>query len=98
MSYQQLQEALRRRLILDALVEDPNYSIMHMVLIGLLGEYGYASTDTRRDLVWLEENGLITTDAVGPERSLPQSIITPLGEDVARGRKSFQGIRRRSGS
>ena len=98
MSYQQLQEEMRRRLILDHLAADPNYSIMHMVLIGLLGEYSYASTDTRRDLVWLEENGLITTDSIGPERSLPQSTITPLGDDVAHGRKAFDGVRRRSGS
>ena len=95
MSLAELEASNRRRMLLDALVEDPNYSIMHQVLIGLMGEYGYASSDTRRDLVWLEENGLITTDSIGPDHSLPQSTITPLGEDVALGRKAFDGVHRR---
>ena len=97
MGLAELESAARRRLILDALVEDANYSISHMVLIGLLAEYHYAASDTRRDLVWLEKQGLITTDAVGPERSMPQSTITPMGEDVALGRKAIDGVHRRRG-
>jgi len=88
-----IEAAARRLLILQALADDADYSISHMVLIGLLGEYNYASTDVRRDIAWLEEHGLISTQAVGPA-SMPESTITRLGEDVARGRTTIPGVRR----
>ena len=93
MSLAEMKSALRRRIILDALADDPNYSISYAVLRDLLAELNHATTDTNRDLVWLEENALITTKTLG-EPPMPIATITPLGEDVARGRKSFTGVRR----
>lgn len=97
--YEQVNTAARRRLILDALATAPDYAITHPVLIGMMETRGYAGSYTRADLVWLEERGLIINSMTGPDRSVPESVITPAGEDVAHGRISVIGVdRRRRGS
>lgn len=94
MSFSDYAATERRRLILEALADDPDFSIGHVVLVGVMGERGHAVTDVRNDLVWLEEHGLITT-TTGPSNTMPQATITPLGEDVAHGHKAFDGVRRK---
>jgi len=79
-----------RRLVLEALVGDPDYAISHYVLRRLVSEYGHAESDVARELTWLEERGLISTNVIAG--SMPESVITRLGADVANGRKAFPGV------
>jgi len=87
----QIRREACRLLILQALADDANFTIYHMVMIQLLADYDHAAADVRQDLIWLEEHGLIV---ISSKNDAPSSTITRLGEDVAFGRSSISGVSR----
>ncbi len=92
---QQIQQQHRRLAILTILADDTNYSVNDRLLqqILALDEHSQSvSMDLlRTDLMWLEEQGLLTT------RQLPTGYIASLrtrGLDVAKGAVIAPGIAR----
>lgn len=89
--YKREQTELCRRLILDALAAVPGYAITHTVLRGLLADRRFSAAEVNADLAWLEERGLIRNRMLGD--SMPEAVITTMGEDVAAGRGIVEGVR-----
>jgi len=87
----QIRREACRLLILQALADDSNYTIFHTVMISLLADYNHAAADVRHALNWLEERGLIVIES---KADAPASSITRMGEDVAFGRASIEGVAR----
>jgi DNA-binding GntR family transcriptional regulator len=93
MSFAKLEEAHRRRIVLDALRQDADYSINESLLRGVLRQFGFSvSRDLMRtDLAWLVEQGLITSSETG---GVLVARITNRGDDVASGCIIVPGVAR----
>jgi hypothetical protein len=93
MSFAALEESHRRRIVLDSLHQDPDYSVNESMLRAILREFGFAvSRDRlRTDLHWLTEQGLIVTMDRG---NLIVAKITGRGADVATGCVTVPGVAR----
>jgi len=94
MSLADIERAHRRLVIIRALADDPDYSINHFVLHGLLSEFGHSvSADVvHADIAWLEEQGLITTESAGANMIVARA--TERGVDVGMGRARHPGVAR----
>ena len=95
MSYAQKVREHVRLTILRLLEEDPNYTMNESMLTDMVPEYGFTQSrdQIRTELAWLREQGLIRYD------SNPVIIIAHLtgrGADVALGRTTVPGVKRRS--
>lgn len=93
MSFAKLEESHRRRIVLDSLRQDADYSINESVLRSILREFGFTvSCDRlRTDLAWLVEQGLVTTSETS---GVMVAKITNRGVDVAAGCIVLPGVAR----
>lgn len=85
----------RRLSILLVLAQTPGYSAnAFLVRDAIQSIYGHnASTDlVSTDVAWLAEQALVTSRAVG---SVTLATLTTRGMDVAEGRASTPGVKRR---
>lgn len=83
-----------RRLILEALAADANYTLSFFVLRGLLADYDCPLIETDRAIEWLATNGMIRIDSFGPGGVESEATLTARGEDVSAGRSSVSGVAR----
>ena len=92
--YAELLASQQRRIILDALEGDPDYAHNDAILQAILESFGHAISLDKlaTELAWLAEQGLITLETTG---RLRVAKLTARGEDVALGRATVPGIRRR---
>ncbi|MBF0249950.1 MAG: ArsR family transcriptional regulator [Alphaproteobacteria bacterium] len=93
MSFKDLVSANRRIIILQVLSEDGDYAHNDGVLRSALAGLGHdVSADAMRtELAWLAEQGLITSETVGP---YTVARLTERGLDVAHGRALAPGVER----
>lgn len=93
MSFAQLEAEHRRRVILDALRQDADYTVNEAILRTILREFGFAVSSDRLlvDLAWLEEQGLAVLSKVG---GVVVAKITRRGADVATGCTVVPGVAR----
>lgn len=93
MSFADLEKSHRRRIILDSLRQDPDYSINESMLRSILREFGFSvSRDLMKtEMAWLVEQGLITTKEIG---GILVAKLTNRGEDVATGVVVVPGVAR----
>ena len=79
--------------ILQALEQDPGYSHNDAVLQQVCEAVGHRiSLDrVRTELDWLDEQGLVDLETVGPFKV---ATISTRGVDVARGRSIVSGVKR----
>lgn len=85
----------RRLSLLLVLAETPGYSANVFLLRDAVGQiYGHnASIDqVRTDVAWLAEQALVTERTVG---SVTLATLTTRGMDVAEGRATAPGVKRR---
>lgn len=83
----------RRLLILQLLQQDPNYSINDRLLHTLLSQAGQGAllAVVRDDLAWLEDRGLLATNAL---YGCTVAVLCGEGVDVALGLAHVQGVAR----
>lgn len=83
----------RRLVILRVLLESSAYTANEFLLHSMVERLGHVvSTDRiRTDLSWLQEQELVTVEAVAGVRIAKLQIR---GEDVARGRTEVPGVKR----
>lgn len=83
----------RRLVILRLLAEMPTYRANSSVLTVALENFGHAATrdQVKTELRWLEEQGLMRVDDVGP---VLVATLAERGLDVARGRAVVPGVAR----
>lgn len=88
-----IQQEHRRLAILQLLKEDPDYSINDDLLQRLLAAQGYgvAMAVVRADLAWLEQLGLVSTNALP---GVTVAVLRNDGVDVASGVSVVPGIAR----
>lgn len=88
-----IQQEHRRLAILQLLKEDPDYSINDDLLQRLLAAQGYgvAMAVVRADLAWLEQLGLVSTNALP---GVTVAVLRNDGVDVACGVSVVPGIAR----
>ena len=93
MSFKNLLTEDRRLVVLRFLTEDPGYRLNTSVLHSALDAYGHGVSrdQVETDAAWLEEQGLITLEVVGPVRV---ATLTTRGVDVAQGRTVVPGVKR----
>jgi len=96
MNTENFSEYLRRDIrlvLLRVLVEMPEYRANSSVLTMALERYGHAVTrdQVKTELRWLEEQGLLKVEDVGP---VLVATLSERGADVARGRAQVPGIAR----
>ena len=93
MEFAKLEESHRRRIVLGALKQDPDYSINESMLRSILREFGFSvSRDLMKtELAWMVEQGLITTKEVG---GILVARLTNRGDDVATGAVVVPGVAR----
>lgn len=93
MAYAELLRADIRLVILRSLSELPACRGNSSVLNTILDSYGHAVSrdNTKTELRWLEEQGLVTIDEAG---AVLVATLTERGEDVARGRARVDGVKR----
>lgn len=93
MEYKQLMESERRLVLLQGLLQAPDYALRETVLIRLLEGQRLAigRDDLRLELRWLSDIGLVDIDYFGDVQA---ARITPRGIDVASGRTLIDGIAR----
>ena len=92
MSLAELLQPLVRRAILDLLNDiggPQNDDVIARLLVGL--GHRVARRDVAAELAWLETNGLVSTEAVGP---FTVAEITPDGSDAAEGNLRIDGVHR----
>lgn len=92
-AFNDLIAADRRLVILRVLEEDAAYSLNESVMQSCLEALGHnVSRDrVRTDLAWLNEQGLVTTEAVV---GVQVATLTGRGADVACGKITVPGVRR----
>lgn len=93
MSYGDLVAEDQRRVILDALEQDADYSHNEDILRSILEHFGHTvSRDKlRTELSWLAEQGLVTVSVNGDVYIVR---LTARGEDIALGRATIPGVKR----
>lgn len=92
-SFAELRRSSRRLAILQLLQESPECEAgQHLLYMALPGR-GLASSadEVAGDLAWLEEQGLVTTRAIG---EIKIGRLTRRGYDVARGLAHAPGVER----
>lgn len=94
MSFAEILASEQRRVILDALAQDPDYAHNEDILAAALEYLGHSvSADKlRTELAWLAEQGLVELQEHG---TVIIARLTRRGEDVALGRTVVPGVRRR---
>lgn len=93
MTYREALAADRRLVILRLLAESGGYRANEFLLHSALERFGHAvSMDTvRGDLQWLQEQEMLTVDAVADMRI---AALTQRGLDVGRGTAQHPGVAR----
>ena len=93
MTYQDLVTEDQRLAVLRLLAEDAGYSHNDSVLQTALDAIGHAiSRDAVRTLLaWLDEQGLVTVEAI---ESIRVATLSRRGLDVAQGRAVVPGVKR----
>lgn len=88
-----IQQEARRLAILQLLKADPDYSINDDILQRLLASQGFgvALAVVRADLAWLEQLGLVSTNALP---GMTVALLRNDGVDVACGMSVVPGIAR----
>ncbi len=88
-----IQQQARRLAILQLLQQDPDYSINDNLLQQLLAAQGHGVSIAvvRADLAWLEELGLLSTNALP---GCTVAVLRGCGVDVASGVAVVPGIAR----
>lgn len=83
----------RRLVILRFLAEDQDNKLNTSILQEALDQVGHGvSRDcTETDCAWLAEQGLVTTELVGPVTVV---TLTGRGQDVAEGKATVPGVKR----
>lgn len=91
MSFAQLLDADRRLVMLRILAEQTGQRANSSVLAAALDHFGHAvSRDyTKTHLRWLQEQGLVAVDDVGP---VLVATLTERGADVSRGLAQVDGV------
>lgn len=94
MSYAKFEVSHQRRVVLELLEQDPDYSHNELIIKSALKSLGHSmSTDKlHTELAWLQEQGLITVERIG---NLSVARLTARGQDVATGAASVPGIARK---
>ena len=84
----------RRLQILILLSESANYAANEFLLQAALEQFGHAVSQDRlrSDLAWLKEQDLLKIEEVGTVRV---ATLTTRGDDVATGRATAPGVKRR---
>lgn len=95
MSLEQIIQEHLRLTILRLLLEDPAYTLNDSLITDLTVEYGFdpSRDKVRTELSWLKEQGLVTADN---DPHIIIATLTERGADVAQGRVTVPGIKRRS--
>lgn len=93
MGYRDVLDENQRLNILKSLEEMPGYTANESIVHAVLERYGHqvSRDQVRTHLRWLEEQGLISIDAVG---STQIATATTRGVDVAKGRSTVPGVKR----
>lgn len=93
MSFSDIVAADRRLIILRSLEQDLGYSHNEAIIQSILGEFGHrCSRDlVRTDLVWLQEQGLISLEDLS---GIYVATISQRGVDVADGTATVPGVKR----
>lgn len=93
-SFAEIVAADQRRVILETLAQDPDFAHNEDILAEALEYLGHSiSKDKlRTELSWLQEQGLVSLQEHGP---VIIARLTRRGEDVALGRTTVPGVRRR---
>lgn len=93
MNFQKTETEHQRRIILEVLETDADYSKNELILKSALKSIGHnISTDTlNTQLHWLQEQNLVTLDEVS---GLTITKLTQRGQDVATGATHVPGIMR----
>lgn len=88
-----IQQEARRLAILQLLQQDPDYSINDDLLQRLLAAQGHGVSlaVVRADLAWLEQLGLVSTNALP---GCTVAVLRSCGVDVATGLAKVPGIAR----
>ncbi|NPA72689.1 MAG: hypothetical protein GXO35_07655 [Gammaproteobacteria bacterium] len=94
MDFKQQETLHQRRVIIEVLEKDSDYSHNELILKSALKSLGHnLSTDKlNSELAWLEELSLITVELVGEIRV---ARLTARGQDVATGAAQVPGIARK---
>ncbi len=84
----------QRRIILEALEGDNDYSLNNGILQKILVEFGHGvgREKTDKEIAWLEEKGLVTVEELTD--SLNVVKLTSKGLDVAHGHDRIEGVER----
>ena len=98
MSFQQTLTEDRRLSLLLVLLESSGYSANAFLMRDVAEQvYGHVATNDQvaTDIAWLAEQGLVTSKTVG---RVTLATLTRRGEDVASGRGSVPGVKKRGPS
>lgn len=92
-NFAQFETEMRRREILVALANDPDYTINEGLLLRVLAEQGIGTSadQLRTDLAWLAEQGLIRLRDIG---EVQVAQVLQRGVDVANGAARVPGVAR----
>ncbi len=84
----------QRRIILDSLEADNDYSLNNGILQKILVQFGHGigMEKTDQEITWLEEHGLVTVEKL--TESLNVVKLTSKGLDVAHGHDRVDGVER----
>jgi hypothetical protein len=95
MSYHDVLKEDQRLTLLIGLTDMHGYSANQHVLQGILAKFAHhcSSDKLSTELVWLEEQGLVRLGAVA---GCKVATLTQRGLDVAEGRASQPGVKRRA--
>lgn len=88
--YRERHAAMMRRMLLEALQQEPNYMAPDLLLQDALESQAMAvgMDRLRTELAWLAEQGLV-------ERTHGANVLSLRGSDVALGRVDVPGVQRR---
>ena len=93
-----LMRADARLAILQALAEDPGYSLNHRILRSFVERFtaiSLSEDEVRGHIAWLEDQGALTAESVPP---FTIAKLTDKGLELSRGRTSLDGVSRPSPS
>jgi hypothetical protein len=91
--FSDFQAADRKLCLLLALQAAAGYTANHFLLHTFLDSMAHVTSHdgVKTDLLWLEQQRLVTTEAVG---DVMKATITTLGMDAANGRTTIVGVKR----
>jgi len=93
MSYEDIVTADQRLIILDALLNDPDYSHNEYVLSSILSDFCHKVSRAKlaTELAWLAEQNLVILSEVS---GVTKVRLTPRGKDAASGACVVPGVKR----